>query len=184
MANALKTLYGALQSSTFITGNGVSLVFGDEETYNQRYGHPYIVMVPKGGPYVAPGYAGNLDPAIDAIWETAEQVDFWIFSSSSDPANQAAIDHTDAIETARQYLLSALRDQEAQYTDVNSVSYGLKTKVISGRWELVAQNSVSRLNRAYVLTTQIAISIPMATPQEATINSFSLSTTFVDKPSG
>lgn len=182
MAGPLKTLYGALKASSYLSG--VTLVFGDEETNTQRWGLPCIVMIAKGGQYVEPGYAANLDPAVETIWETAEQVDFWLWAASSDPANQGAIDHTDAIESLRQLLLSALRDQRAQYTDVNNVAFGLSYKVLSGRWETIGQNAVSKYGRAYVLTTQIAISIPMAAPQEATITSFQLSQTIVNQPPG
>lgn len=179
MAGPLKTLLGALQASTFLSG--VTVVYGDEETNTQRWDLPCIVMVAKGGPYVEPGYAGNTDPAVETLWETAERVDFWLWGASTDPANQGAIDHTDAIETLRQLLLSALRDQRAQYTDVNNVAYGLAYRVVDGRWETLA-NAVSKYGRAYVLTVQIQISIPMAAPQEATVTNYQLNQSFVDKP--
>lgn len=171
MAGALKTLFGALQASSFMTG--VPLVFGDEEINTQRNKLPCVVMVPRGGSYVEPGYALALDPAVETIWETAETVEFWIWSASTDTSNQAAIDHVDAIESTRQLVLSALRDQRAQYTDVASVAYGLQYKVLSGRWETMA-NAISRYGRAYVLTVTIPISIPMAAPQQATVTSITV----------
>jgi len=182
VAGPLKTLYGALKASSFLSG--VTLVFGDEETNTQRWGLPAIVMIAKGGPFDESGYALNLDIGVERIWATDEQVDFWLWNCSTDLANQGAIDHTDSIETLRQLLLSALQDQRAQYTDLNNVSLGLKPKVTGGRWETIGQNAVSKYGRAYVMTVTMTVPIPMAPPQEATITSTSQSTTIVDAPSG
>lgn len=170
MAGPLKTLFGALQGSTFLVSNGVTLVFGGEEVNSQRYKMPYVVMVPRGGPYDEPGYASGQDPYIETTWESRDTIEFWCFNSATG-ANQGAIDHTDAIETLVTYVLSALRDQRAQYTDVNSVAFGLLYKLLSGRWEVFAQNPVSQFNRAYVLSVEMTTPRTMAPPPEATITS-------------
>lgn len=174
MAGPLKTLFGALVNSTFLTANNVTLVFGGEEVNSQRYKMPYVVMVPKDGTYeIPPGYATNVDPYTEMLWEKSLTVEFWCFNAATG-ANQGAIDHTDAVEALEQYVLSALQDQRAQYTDVNSVAYGLTYRVTNGRWEVFAQNPVSQFNRAWVISTHIRITTPMAQPPEATITSVSV----------
>lgn len=185
MAGAIKTLFGALQASQYITAAGISLVFGIEELNQQRYPLPFVTVVPLGGPYEAPGYAGGIDPATEMLWETPEAIDFWIQAASTDPSNQGAIDHTDAIEAAHQALLSAFRDQRAQYTDVSQVSFGLAFAPKSRRWEALGNNAPSRFGRALVVRSEFRITSPIATPPggpEATITSTPTSFTFVDKP--
>jgi hypothetical protein len=169
MAGPLKTLFGALQASTFLTANNVTLVFGPEEINKTRYARPYVVMVPTSAPYDnAPGYAANTDPYTEMLWEKALTVEFWCFNSATG-VNQGAIDHTDAIETLEGWMLSALQDQRAQYTDVNNVAYGLQYKIASGRWEVFGDNAAGPLSRAWVISGQIKITTSMTQPQEATI---------------
>ena len=182
MPQALKTLYQALQSSTYVTGNGITLVFGDEETDTQRFPLPCVVMIAKGGSYDEPAYAAFIDPATEMLWNTYETVEFWLRAASNDPVNQGAIDHTDAIEALRQNFLSAVRDQRAQYTDVSNVAYGLFAKPLSGRWESVGQNAPSRYGRVYVLTCQVNISIVMSSPPAALITAVQVAPAFIDKP--
>lgn len=185
MAQALKTLFQALQASQYIQPNGINLVFGLEEVQQQRNAFPCINMVPIGGAYdPSPGYTGAADDTVEMLWEVAETIEFWIFNASSDLENQGAVDHADAIETTRQYLLSALRDQEAQYTDAASVAFGLKAKPVSQRWEVLGNNAPSRFGRTCVVTAQLKITItkvPDSSPI-ATITSESLSTSIVDAP--
>lgn len=176
MAGPLKTLFGALQASTFMTG--VSVIFGDEETFTQRFKLPLVVMVPRGGPFTSPGYAQATDPETELLWETAETVEFWLWSASTNPAAQGAVDHADAIEALRQLVLSALQDQRAQYTDAGTPTYGVAYSAVAGRWE-VSTNPSSRFGRAYVLSVRVAVSIPMAAPTstEATITTIQQSDT-------
>lgn len=185
MAGALKTLFGALQASQYMTALNIALVFGIEELNQQRYPLPFITMVPLGGPYEAPGYAAGVDPATEMLWETPEAIDFWIQAASTDPNNQGSIDHADAIESVHQALLSAFRDQRAQYIDVNAVSFGLAFAPQSRRWEALGNNAASRLGRALVVRAGFRITTPIATlpsGPEATIASTPTSFTFVDKP--
>lgn len=185
MAGPLKTLFGALKASMLLSG--VTLVFGDEEANTQRWGLPAIVMIARGGPISESEYSFALDPVTEAVWGTAEQIDFWLWNCSTDPANQGAIDHTDSIEALRLLLLSALRDQRAQYTDLASVAYGLIITPLSGRWETIGQNAVSKYGRAYVLTAQVLIPIPQTSipgGPEATITSTQQTEVIIDAPSG
>lgn len=185
MAGPLKTLYGALKASSFLSG--VTLVFGDEETNTQRWGLPCIVMIARGGPYQAPGYALNLDPYTESLWEKSIGIDFYLWASSTDPANQGAIDHSDAIESLEALLMSALQDQRAQYADLNNVAYGLVFKAASSRWETVGQNAVSKYGRTMVVNVQFAFPVVMtAIPggPEATITSTQQTPQFIDQPSG
>lgn len=181
MAGAIKTLFGALQASTYLTG--VSLVFGEENVNAQDSPLPMIIMVPVGGEINnTPGYAGGLDPAVEMIWGIREQVDFYLWAYDTTPGAQP-IDHADAVETLRQKLLSALRDQQAQYADVASVSYGLSWYPVSERWSLYDGASV-RYGRCLIVSTRPEIAVAMATPQEATITSFSLIETINNNPPG
>ena len=183
MAGPLKTLLGALQASSFLSGTTV--VFGDEETNTQRFPLPLVVMIARGGSYDEPGTATRIDPATEMIWQKYQTIEFRLFAASSDPVNQGAVDHADAIETLRANLLSALRDQRAQYTDVNSVAHGLFAKPMSGDWMSIAQNAPSRYGRVYVLTCMVLIPILMSSIQggpEATVTSVQVTPAFNDGP--
>lgn len=173
MAGPLKTLYGALQASQYMAG--VSFVYGDEEINTQRFQLPCVVMAPRGGPFQAPGYAFAVDPNTNMLWETQDTIDFWLWAASSDPTAQGAVDHADAVESLRQLFLSALQDQQAQYSDSASPAYGLYYKAVSGRWETVAQNPTSRYGRCYVVSVQLWIPIVMAPPTEVTVTTVTIS---------
>jgi hypothetical protein len=180
VAGALKTFFGALQASAFLTG--VSLAFGEENILAEDTAPPKVVIVPTGGPIDNnPGYAAGLDPSVEMIWGIHETVELYCIGFDIDP-NALPIDHADAVESLRQKVLSALRDQQAQYTDVISVAHGLAWRPISERWQLM-QNAVNRYGRALIITVAIEISVPIATPQEATINSFQLNKTITQGPS-
>lgn len=181
MAGPLKTLFGALQASTFITSNNVTLIFGSEELNQQRVTLPYVVMVPLGGPVTWPGYEYQGDAYVEQRWEFAETIEFWLYNASQTAGAQGAIDHVDAIESLRLWMLSALQDQRAQYTDVNSVAYGLQYKVETGRWE-ASTNPASRFGRCYVLSVRVQVTVAMAAPQEATITSDSITYTVSHNP--
>lgn len=168
MAGPLKTLFGALAASTYLTG--VSLVYGEEEVHDQSIVLPMVTMVPMGGPFEAsPGYSANLDPAIESQWAVVESVDLYLWAADASPT-ATPIDHTDATETLRQLVLSALQDQRAQYTDVADVARGLFYRPVSQRWQTM-QSAYVRYGRALVITVAILIPIAMAPPQEATITS-------------
>lgn len=185
MAGPLKTLFGALQASSYITSNNVTIVFGNEEVNQQRVQMPYVALSPVGGQYDPdPGYSANADPLQDAQWEKAELVELWLYNASSVAGQQGGIDHADAVESLRQWVLSALYDQRAQYTDTNSIAYGLSWKPLSGRWETFG-NAPSRFGRAYVLSIAVKITIPIAqqpSPQ-ATIQTEQINFSIVNKPS-
>ena len=182
MPQALKTLFQALQTSTYLTSNNITMVFGEEEIDTQRTVMPYVVMVARGGSYDEPAYAAFIDPATEMLWNKYETVEFWLRAASTDLSQQGAIDHTDALESLRQMFLSAVRDQRAQYTDVSNVAYGLFAKPLSGRWETVGQNADSRYGRVYVLTCQVNISIVMNSPAESVINTVAVIPSVVNKP--
>lgn len=184
MAGALKTLFGALQASSYMSG--VTLLFGEESKRFQEPVLPAIMMVPVGGPIDDnPGYIKGVDPATEMIWGIHERVEFWIWANDPSPTAQP-IDHADAVEGVRQLLLSALRDQQAQYTDVASVSYGLTWKPTDERWAL-DDDAAIRWGRALIVSTLPVISVPMASipgGPEATITSTSQTDQFIDEPSG
>lgn len=172
MAGPLKTLFGALQASVFMTG--VSLVYGEEEVHDQSIALPMVVMVPTGGPFEAsPAYSTNLDPAIEAQWGVVESVDLYLWASN---ASGLPIDNADATESLRQLVLSALQDQRAQYTDVINVAHGLFYRPISQRWQLM-QGGFVRYGRALVLTVAILIPIAIVSPEQATITTTSITYT-------
>lgn len=182
MAGALKTFFGALQASSYLSG--VSLYFGEEMIRAQEPALPAIVVVPRGGSYGAPGYAGNTDPATELLWGITEEVDFYLWNWDSTPTAQP-IDHADAVETLRQLFLSAMRDQQAQYVDVASVSIGLSWKATRERWA-TDNDALIRLGRCLIVTCEPEITVPMASipgGPEATITSFQLNETVTEEPS-
>lgn len=180
MAGPLKTLFGALAASTYLTG--VSLVYGEEEVHDTSQALPMIAMVPTGGDFEdSPGYSTGLDTNVEAQWAVGESVDLYLWASDTSPT-ATPIDHVDAVETLRQRVLSALQDQRAQYTDVISVAHGLWFKPTRQRWQLM-QGGFARYGRALVLTVTTVIPIPMAAPQEATVTSFDLQKTITVGPS-
>jgi hypothetical protein len=168
MAGPLKTLFGALAASTYLTG--VSLVYGEEEVHDASKTLPMVTLVPTGGPFEAsPGYSANLAQDTEAQWAVVESVDLYLWAADPSPT-ATPIDHTDATESLRQLVLSALQDQRAQYTDVANVSHGLFYKPVSQRWQLM-QGGFTRYGRALVLTVAILIPIAIAPPEEAVITS-------------
>lgn len=168
MPGPLKTLFGALQASTFLSG--VSLVYGEEEINDASIALPMVAVVPIGGDFTdSSSWSRQLDPAIEMQWGLLEQVDLYLWACNTSPT-AVPIDHVDAIESLRTLVLSALQDQRAQYTDVASVAYGLQYRVLRQRWQQM-QNSYVRFGRALVLTVEMRIAIPMAVPQVATITS-------------
>src|SRR5579885_2607830 len=101
MAGPLKTLFQALQASSFMAG--VTLGFGEEMIPDQGSPLPYICMVPRGGTVIEPGYAmdGSTSPGsnpplpshyIDGytenLWQVSTQVQFYIWALSDLPAAQ------------------------------------------------------------------------------------------------
>lgn len=176
---AIKTLYNAIKASQYMTG--VSFVYGEEEIHDQSQTLPMVVMVPLTGQYNnQPGYEMAGDPASEMRWGITQPIDFYMWAYSTTP-NATAIDHVDATETVRQLVLSACQDQRAQYTDSNSIAYGLYYHAVSERWELM-QGAFSRYGRALVVTVNFEITVPMALGQIATVNSFQLNQTVTAGP--
>lgn len=172
MAGPLKTLFGALQASQYMTG--VSLAFGLEGVHDLALPLPLVVAVPTTGAYLdSPGYSTNLDTGILQIWAVNQSVDLYLWAFST-AAGATGIDHADAIEDLRIKVLSALQDQRAQYSDVVSVAHGLWFKPISERWQLM-EGAWMQYGRALVITVQAEVPLPMAMPQEATITSYQIS---------
>lgn len=181
MAGPFKTLLGALKASPFMAG--ISIKFGEEYKNAQDQNLPYVCVVPIGGPISnQPDSYANEDPSVEMAWGGHHQFDFYLWSASSDQSAQEPEDHMDAVWSLRQLVLSSLQDQRAQYTDSNSIAYGLQYTAQSDRWELM-QDSVSRFGRCLVLSASLDVVTPMASPQEATVTSFQLTTNVVTKPS-
>lgn len=185
MAGPLKTLFLALQASTYMSG--VSLAFGEEMTRAQEFALPYIVMVPRTGNHDRPGYAmdgsagvqaggvkpGAPDEWIDSAWEVQQRVDFYLWNAklaadgSLDP-NATAVDHADSIETLRLALLSALHDQGAQPDADGNAYYGLDWKSLGEQWETM-QDAVNRFGRALVVSVQINTPVVMTPPTQGEV---------------
>lgn len=174
MAGALKTLYGALQASTFM--QGVTLVYGEEYINAQEGLLPYIAMVPTGGPIENnPGYARSLDPSTEMIWGVRENIDFYVWGADTNP-QATPVDHADVVETLRLKLLSAFQDQKAQYSDVASVSYGLVFYPGTERWA-TDMNAAIRYGRCLIVPVVVEISVPMTPPASATITTEQITVT-------
>jgi hypothetical protein len=183
MAGALKTFFGALQASQYMAG--VALQFGEECIRAQEPVLPSITMVPRGGPIGASGYALNTDPNVEMLWGITESVDFYLWAAASSPTAQP-IDHADAVESLRQLFLSAMRDQQAQYTDAASVSYGLAWKAVNERWA-TDNDALLRFGRCLIVTCEPEITVPMASipgGPETTITSTQQTPNVIDAPSG
>lgn len=180
MAGPLKTLFGALQASAYMAG--VSLVYGEEEVNDQSQTLPMVVMVPRGGPVDNdPGYVKGLDPTVERVWGISESIDLYLWAYST-ATNALPIDHADATETLRALVLSALQDQRVGFDAQGNELDGLWFKAVSERWEPMG-GAFTRYGRALVLTVTAEISVPMATPPNATINSESITYTVVNKAS-
>lgn len=171
---ALKTLVTSLQASSFL--GGVSVAFGEEMIAAQEMPLPFVVIVPKGGPWEEPGYIAGLDPSVENVWSTREEADIYMWAYSS-ATNAQPVDHADAVETLRQQVLSALQDQRNQANTDGSNAPGLYWKPTDGHWELM-QNALSRYGRGYVLSVMTEIAVPclpqltnIATVTSETVNS-------------
>lgn len=178
MAGALKTLYGALQQSQYMASNGVAVLFGEEFIRNQTFAWPAIVMVPRAGDASnQPGYIKNLPQDTEMIWGVVEQIDYYCFNRDIDPQAQP-IDHADACETLRQWLLCALQDQRAQWDSYGAVAFGGFYKASGERWATDA-DALVRDGRCLIVTASFEISVPSlpnantpdATIETVTINS-------------
>lgn len=182
MAGALKTLFGALQASTYLSG--VTLAFGEEMISAQEATLPYVVMVPKGGPITADGYEGNGDPIVERRWKINERIEFYLWAVAASSPNADRIDHADAVETLRQQLLTALQDQRAQYADVISVANGNYFDATEQRWQLEGEAN-TRYGRALILSVnfEITVDTTISTGPIATINTFNLTSTITQGPS-
>lgn len=178
MAGALKTLYGALAASTFLSG--VSIVYGEEEVHDQSQPLPMVVLVPVGGTIDSSGYEGNGDTAVERRWGIQEQIDLYLWAFSSLP-NALPIDHADATETLRGNVLAALQDQRAQYSDVANVAYGLSFVAQRESWKLM-DGAFTRYGRALVLSVATEITVAMPVPAEATITETDITTTITAGP--
>lgn len=173
MAGALKTLVTMLQASTFLTASSVSVVFGEEEVNDQSKALPMVAVVPKGGPIVDSGYAQGTDPSVEMVWATKEQIELYLWAYST-ASNATAIDHADAVEALRLLVLSAMQDQ--RYNQDGNDGGGLAYEAKGGRWELM-QGAFNRYGRAYVMTVEVEIPIPMTQAVNATITSLTLTQT-------
>jgi hypothetical protein len=178
MAGALKTLYGALAASSFLSG--VSLVYGEEEVHDQSQALPMVVIVPVGGEVQSNGYEGNGDPAVERRWSVLEQIDLYLWAFDTTPG-AGPVDHADATETLRANVLSALQDQRAQYTDVASVSYGLAFVPQRETWKQM-EGAFVRYGRALVLSVVAEITVAMPVPAEATITETDITTSITAGP--
>lgn len=180
MAGALKTLYGALAASSYLTG--VALVYGEEEVHDQSQNLPMVVMVPTDGTYTeaTSGYSGDMNAAIERSDSIDVNIDLYLWGFDTTPA-ATPIDHADATETLRASVLAALQDQRAQYTDVISVAYGLYFQPLRERWQAM-QGAFNRYGRALVLTVSAEVTVTTPVPQEATVTSYTLSKTITAGP--
>jgi len=178
MAGPLKTLYGALAASTFLSG--VSIVYGEEEINDQSQPLPMVVMVPVGGEIGPSGYEGAGDPVVERRWSVLEQVDLYLWAFNTTPG-AGPIDHADATETLRSNVLAALQDQRAQYTDVANVSYGLAFIAQRESWKAM-DGAFVRYGRALVLSVTAEITVAMPVPAEATITETDITTTITAGP--
>lgn len=178
MAGALKTLYGALQASAYMAG--VSLVYGEEEVNDQSLALPMVVIVPRGGPIDNdPGYVKGLDPTIERVWGVSESIDLYLWANA---VSGLPIDNADAVESLRQLVLSALQDQRVAFDSNGNELDGLWYKAVSQRWETM-QGAFTRFGRSLILTVTAEISVPMATPPNATVNTEQINYTVVHAPS-
>lgn len=169
MASPYKTLFLALQASSFMSG--VSLAFGEEAIADQSKNLPYVVMVPRGGPSQEPGYARDgsqlepqdLDVNTEDLWEFAETFQFYCWNVSTNGAAQLPVDHAEATRSLRLLVLSALRDQR-DMLDANGQAYrGLSFRVLRSDWETM-EGAVNRYGRALIVSVQIDIPEVMSIP--------------------
>jgi len=175
MAGALKTLFTMLSQSQYITGNNVSIVFGEEEVNDQSKALPMVVMVPRGGSWeVVAGYAKNTDSNIEQTWGCREEIDLYLWAADSSPT-ALPIDHADAIESLVGIVLSTFQDQRMNQ-GFDATSGGLYYIPRRGEWTLM-QGAFNRFGRAYKLTVAVDKTVDMLPPPELTNPVFPLTAT-------
>jgi hypothetical protein len=161
---AIKTFYTALSSAPSLAG--ISIGFGEESVAMFANSAPAVVIVPKGGPWDVAPYAHNVDPDVNRIWMTNEQIDIYIAGFSS-ATNAAGVDHADATEDLLGAVLQALQWQQAQGSYASPVD-GARYIPVSGAW-MLAGNEMERFGRCYVLSIQVDKTFADVLPIDAPI---------------
>lgn len=161
---ALKTLLLMLQAAPSM-GN-VAIIYGEENVNAQDQPLPMAVIVPTTSQFKDPGYIKAVDPNINMIWGERQSIDIYLWGADEKqtPPYPQEIDHADATETLKAFVLQALQSQAPN---------GLYYFPVSGRWERM-QNAAVRYGRAYVLTVMVDIGIPDRLYQNATITEITL----------
>ncbi len=154
MSGAISTLAAMLRDTPSMAD--VSLIVGEEFRTAAEFPLPFVALVPQGGPWSEPGYVGDLDPLIEALWSTRETIECHLWAAADD-AEAEPLAHYDAVEELRARVLRAFQTQRAPG--------GLFFKPISGRWERMTDGIV-RLGRGYVLNIEIEIAVTTIPPDE------------------
>ncbi len=161
---AIKTFFTAMQSAPSLAG--VAIGYGEESIAMFANSAPAVVIVPKGGPWDAAPYAHAVDPDVNRIWMTNEQIDIYIAGYSTD-AGAAGVDHADATEDLLGAVLQALQWQQAQGSYAAPI-VGARYIPTSGAWMLAA-NEMERFGRCYVLSVQVDKTFADVLPVDAPI---------------
>ncbi len=174
---ALKTLFVMLRDSLSFTGNRVSLAFGEENKIAQEYPTPFVCIVPVNGAYDKDqvGYAKHeydaetqtyADDAsdLDMQWPLHQQIELWCWAYDETPG-ALAIDHANATENLRAYVLQAFWDQRPG---------GLYFEPVGERWALM-QDAENRYGRALVITISADVTVKYVAPVEATVTEVTFS---------
>lgn len=145
---ALKTLVLTLTAS--LATRGVSVAFGEENVSAQEFNTPTICIVPSAGSYKieTPAYAKDQDPDRQPGWALDEMIDI-VCWGYSDAADATPIDHADATENLRAYVLQSLFDQRET---------GLYYVPVSEKWAFM-QDAQNRYGRGLVITVRCEISV-------------------------
>lgn len=169
---ALKTLMQMLAAAPSLAS--VAVAFGEEEIANEVPACPKVVIVPTDGAWSAPGYIRAIEPDREMLWATLENIEVWCMGFSTLPS-ATPIDHADATEDLRAFVLQAFQSQrDGEDPMTGDPERGLFYKPIAGRWVRM-DDAVVRFGRAYVLTLQVEIGVPTAAPQLADVVTVELS---------
>lgn len=168
---SLKTFFNLLTIAPSMTTNGVTVQFGEELISANDAATPRVTVVAVGGRYGddgEPGYEVDGDPDIETQWGVAETIECWCWGFDNITVNPQPIDHADATENIRAYVLQALQWQQVSVDAGGKRIGGYRFVPVSERWERFG-DAVNRQGRALVITVAVDITVRTVRPPKALV---------------
>ncbi len=178
---SIKTLVTML--ATFLSPYGIQVVYGEEFVWSTDVKLPCVVVAPVGGQWEQNGYfvTGTPPDTVGAsqdqnnTWITHEDINLYCWSADVDANGRekdtaTPVDHADAVENLRAWVLRALQQQAPN---------GLMYRPVSGQW-VWAGSETLRYGRAYVLTVNVDVSVSDVQPVNATVTEVTINPEIVE----